>query len=63
MDGHLPRSFGFREKEKKGLDGGASQYIRLLFFDHYRQGSWKTGEKEAGTTEEIKRLEENRPDE
>lgn len=26
---------------------------------HHRQGSWKTGEKEVGTSEESKKLEEN----
>lgn len=26
---------------------------------HHRQGSWKTGEKEVGTYEESKKLEEN----
>lgn len=31
----------------------------LKLCDHRRQGSWKTGEKDTGTSEENKKLEEN----
>ncbi|XP_071317643.1 CD166 antigen homolog A isoform X3 [Trachinotus anak] len=33
--------------------------IYWLYMKNSRQGSWKTGEKEVGTTEESKKLEEN----
>ncbi|XP_070773541.1 CD166 antigen homolog A [Enoplosus armatus] len=33
--------------------------IYWLYMKNSRQGSWKTGEKEAGTSEESKKLEEN----
>ncbi|XP_068577361.1 CD166 antigen homolog [Cebidichthys violaceus] len=33
--------------------------IYWLYMKNARQGSWKTGEKEAGTSEESKKLEEN----
>lgn len=36
------------------------RFITLFKFSvHCRQGSWKTGEKETGTSEESKKLEEN----
>lgn len=31
----------------------------LQFCNRHRQGSWKTGEKDMGTSEENKKLEEN----
>lgn len=33
--------------------------VGLKLCDHHRQGSWKTGEKDTGTSEENKKLEEN----
>ncbi|XP_034068852.1 LOW QUALITY PROTEIN: CD166 antigen homolog A [Gymnodraco acuticeps] len=35
--------------------------VYWLYMKNSRQGSWKTGEKEVGTSEESKKLEENHP--
>ncbi|KAI4814551.1 hypothetical protein KUCAC02_003742, partial [Chaenocephalus aceratus] len=35
--------------------------VYWLYMKNSRQGSWKTGEKEVGTSEESKKLEENQP--
>lgn len=36
-----------------------TKLVGLKLCDHHRQGSWKTGEKDTGTSEENKKLEEN----
>lgn len=50
-----PRYLGAAERTIKGNISILSN-SRLFFFS--RQGSWKTGEKENGSSEEEKKLEE-----